>query len=447
MTATKAIFKNDFEFYREENFIIDGWRILKLSEIADFNLGRTPRRDNIEYWNEGYFPWVSISDMNDFGRIKYTKELISKKSLKEVFNGKFSKKGTLLMSFKLTIGRTSILEIDAVHNEAIISITPDERIIHKDYLFYYLPTIDFKEYFDKAIKGNTLNKSKIANLKIVVPPLSEQKAIVEVLSVIQEAKEKTDRVIEAAKQLKKSMMKHLFTYGVYKEGEEWKLGSPETVKLKETEIGEIPEDWEVVRLGEVCSVKQGKQLSSKESKINKELKPFLRTSNILWNRIDLSNLSYMYFQKEEFEKLKLEKGDILVCEGGDIGRTAVWHYEEKEIAYQNHIHRVRVNRNIIVSYFLSYFMEFAITIQKLFLYDANRTTIPNLSSSRLKQFPIPLPPLPVQQKIAEILQAIDEKIEKEEQKKRVLENLFKSMLHNLMSGKIRVKINRQREVP
>jgi len=150
--------------------------------------------------------------MKPFGTITETKEKISNYALEKYFKN-VSRAGTLLMSFKLTIGRTSILAIDAVHNEAIVSIYPIGSI-DKMYLLYYLPTIDFSKYFDKAVKGNTLNKDKMLVIPIAIPPVEEQKAIAYVLSAVQEAREKTEKVIEAAKELKKSLMKYLFTYGL-----------------------------------------------------------------------------------------------------------------------------------------------------------------------------------------------------------------------------------------
>jgi len=203
--------------------------------------------------------------------------------------------------------------------------------------------------------------------------------------------------------------------------------------FKETEIGLIPEDWEVVRLGEVFEVKQGKQLSSKESKEGKTLKPFLRTSNILWNRIDVSNLSYMPFSNKEFEVLKLCKGDILVCEGGDVGRTAVWEGQLEECAYQNHLHRLRPKENNIVNYFFSYWMEYAISLRGLYISIANKTTIPNLSSQRLKSFLIPLPPLEEQKAIADILSTVQNAIEKTEKIINATKQLKKSIMKHLFT--------------
>jgi type I restriction enzyme S subunit len=203
--------------------------------------------------------------------------------------------------------------------------------------------------------------------------------------------------------------------------------------FKETELGPLPEEWEVVRLGEVFDVKQGKQLSSKESKEGKTLRPFLRTSNVLWNKIDISSISYMPFSDEEFETLKLRRGDILVCEGGDVGRTSVWEGQLEECAYQNHLHRLRPKENNIVNYFFSYWMEYAICLRGLYVNSANRTTIPNLSAQRLKSFLIPLPPLEEQKAIAGILSTVQSAIEKTEKVINALKNLKKSMMKHLFT--------------
>jgi type I restriction enzyme S subunit len=203
--------------------------------------------------------------------------------------------------------------------------------------------------------------------------------------------------------------------------------------FKETELGPLPEEWEVVRLGDVFDVKQGKQLSSKESKEGKTLRPFLRTSNILWNKIDISSISYMPFSDEEFETLKLRRGDILVCEGGDVGRTSVWEGQLEECAYQNHLHRLRPKENNIVNYFFSYWMEYAICLRGLYVNSANRTTIPNLSAQRLKSFFIPLPPLEEQKAIAGILSTVQSAIEKTGKVINALKNLKKSMMKHLFT--------------
>ena len=159
--------------------IPETWKWVRLGDIVNFSIGKTPPRAEAEWWGND-LPWVSISDMSDYGFIKSTKEKVSKKAVKEKFVKTVSKE-TLLMSFKLTVGRTSILKIDAVHNEAIISIVPlvDNKYSFRDMLFYVLPIISQWGESKNAIKGKTLNTTSINNLLITLPPLAEQKRIVE----------------------------------------------------------------------------------------------------------------------------------------------------------------------------------------------------------------------------------------------------------------------------
>lgn len=168
---------NDYPFKIPNN-----WVWIKFGELVSFNIGKTPPRSDSSYWGNEEYSWVSISDMVENGFIEETKEYISKKAYKEIFKNKISHKGTLLMSFKLTVGKCSILNIDAFHNEGIISIYPnyDSEIIKK-YLFKILPFMTKFGDTKGAIKGNTLNSKSLDNLLIPLPPLEEQQRIVDKL--------------------------------------------------------------------------------------------------------------------------------------------------------------------------------------------------------------------------------------------------------------------------
>lgn len=161
--------------------IPESWCWVKFGDLCERITGKTPERANDIYWNKGKYNWVSISDMTDYGFVKETKESISEEASVEYWNKRISQKNSLLMSFKLTVGRTSILDIDAYHNEAIITIKPfvDEEYAIRNYFFYSLPLLTKMGDFKDAIKGRTLNKDSIANLLIPLPPLAEQKRIVE----------------------------------------------------------------------------------------------------------------------------------------------------------------------------------------------------------------------------------------------------------------------------
>ena len=157
------------------------WCWCRFSNIVSMTIGKTPARGEQTYWINGKYNWVSISDMVDGGSISTTKEKVSDLAVKEVFSAPISEKGCLLMSFKLSIGKTSILDIDAFHNEAIITIRPviDKEYAMRNYLFKVLPLIANLGESKDAIKGKTLNSKSLSNLLIPLPSLVEQQRIVE----------------------------------------------------------------------------------------------------------------------------------------------------------------------------------------------------------------------------------------------------------------------------
>ena len=192
--ATSVIYKGDDNRYYEQigkncNDITDeipfdlpyNWCWCRFSNIVSMTIGKTPARGEQTYWINGKYNWVSISDMVDGGSISTTKEKVSDLAVKEVFSAPISEKGCLLMSFKLSIGKTSILDIDAFHNEAIITIRPviDKEYVMRNYLFKVLPLIANLGESKDAIKGKTLNSKSLSNLLIPLPSLVEQQRIVE----------------------------------------------------------------------------------------------------------------------------------------------------------------------------------------------------------------------------------------------------------------------------
>jgi type I restriction enzyme S subunit len=140
-------------------------------------MGRTPRRDDDRWWGGPGSPFVSISDLIDQQVITRTKEVVSSAAVAQVYRGQVAREGALLYSFKLTIGKMSILGMDAVHNEAIMAINTYHQET-RDYLFRILKVIDPMRRTKSAVKGSTLNSKSLAMLEIPLPPLSEQVRIV-----------------------------------------------------------------------------------------------------------------------------------------------------------------------------------------------------------------------------------------------------------------------------
>lgn len=160
--------------------IPSNWKWVRMGNIVNLTIGKTPSRSNSDYWN-GDIPWVSISDLNN--RDLYdTKEKITQEASDKTFKKNIVPAETMLMSFKLSIGKVAITKIPVYHNEAIVSFSFYK---HKNDLQRYLfSTVNFLTQFASsktAIKGNTLNKTSLNNMLIPLPPLAEQQRIVEKL--------------------------------------------------------------------------------------------------------------------------------------------------------------------------------------------------------------------------------------------------------------------------
>ena len=192
-----VIFKGDDNKYYEqvgnENIDIteeipfdlpENWTWVRFGQYVRMSIGKTPPRGETKYWANGKYPWVSISDMSDYGLVTTTKESVSEYA-KSLF-GEISPVGTLIMSFKLTVGRTSLLNTSAYHNEAIISIYPfvDKNYQARNFLFHILPIISNLGDTKDAIKGKTLNSKSLNNLLLPLPPLNEQGRIVAMIELL-----------------------------------------------------------------------------------------------------------------------------------------------------------------------------------------------------------------------------------------------------------------------
>jgi type I restriction enzyme, S subunit len=172
-----------------------------------------------------------------------------------------------------------------------------------------------------------------------------------------------------------------------------------------TALNTLPPEWALTTVGEHFDLQQGKALSPAARK-GRSYRPFLRTSNVLWGRLDLATVDQMDFTDDEASRLALRSGDLLVCEGGEVGRTAVWDQEIHNCLFQNHLHRLRAKTPHVYPEFVMYWMQAALLHLALYGGIANKTTIPNLSGGRLKRLPIPLPELKEQQAIAHVLSRI-----------------------------------------
>jgi type I restriction enzyme S subunit len=217
------------------------------------------------------------------------------------------------------------------------------------------------------------------------------------------------------------------------------------VGFQSTDVGYFPNEWKIERMDSYFEIQQGKSVS-KANRIGNNQKPFLRTSNLLWGKVILDELDYLHFSKEEEIKFKLNYDDLLVCEGGDIGRTAIWKNKMDGIYYQNHLHRLRRITSNITPEFILFWMNYAFVYGKLYFGRGNITTIPNLSKSRLSEFTIPVPPLPEQCKIAYILSTVQKAIEQQDKLIKTTTELKKALMQKLFTEGTKGEKQKQTEI-
>lgn len=341
--------------------IPNNWTWARFPSIVDFKLGKTPERHNQDYWNDAKYPWVSIADMKEKETIYVTKERISENALNKCFKSILSSSGTLIMSFKLTVGRVSILGMDAVHNEAIISIIPiyDKDNSIKNWLFNILGIITNLADQTDAIKGSTLNKDKLSSLLIPIPSISEQQRIISKLysfePLIKEYEEKEKQLSNLESSFESRLKASVLQYAI--EGKLVKQDSydePASVLLErikkekerliregkikrdkhesKTVVGDdknyycdLPKTWLIIKIGQVLDVYRGGSPRPIES--------FLTTKQdgINWVKIGdtIQGDKYIVSCKQKIIKDGLSKtrliqpGDLLLTNSMSFGRPYI----------------------------------------------------------------------------------------------------------------------------
>ena len=420
--------------------IPSSWKWCKFGELVDCSMGKTPPRAEPVWWQNDIH-WVSISDMKDYGHISYTKEMVSQKALEEKFGG-ISTKGTLLMSFKLTVGRTSILDIDAVHNEATISIYPyvDTENYFRDYLFYILPIVTQWGDSKNAIKGKTLNSKSIANLMIPLAPLNELQRIV---AKIEELLPYVDRYAAAYEKLEQfnakfpeDMKKSILQYAIQgklveqraEEGtgeelyqqiqaEKQRLIAEKKIKKEKPlpEIAEnekpydIPDNWTWVRFGDLGSYKKGPFGSAITKSMfvpkgNGAIKVYEQKNAIQKD----ATLGDYYIRRDYFEsKMKgfeVFPGDIIVSCAGTIGETYVMPDKFEQGIINQALMRMKIFEPLYIPYFLTFF-DFV--LKKNARSGSKGSAIKNIPPFEiLKNYLVPIPPLAEQRRIVAKLEEI-----------------------------------------
>lgn len=174
--------------------------------------------------------------------------------------------------------------------------------------------------------------------------------------------------------------------------------------------------------------------------------PFLRTSNVFWDEIDLSTADEMAIPAHELAEKLLRPGDLLVCEGGEIGRAAIWNGETEVMSFQNHLHRLRPLRSDVEPRFYVYFLQAGFTQLGIFEGAGNKTTIPNLSRNRLAALDVPHPDRGEQHSIVRALAHIRKAIKVHDQSTRVAQDLKRAAMRELFTRGLKGEPQKETEI-
>jgi type I restriction enzyme S subunit len=424
------------------------WPTKKLGEICEER-----REKNI---NNENFPVFTVSHI--YGLIPYQNIFYKQVHSKDTKNYKIVNR----YDFAFGLPTKDTLPYGLLENEDKVLVSPayvvfsikNKNLLFPRFLYYLLKTNYYKWKIIEMAKsqsatrhGLPLKFHHLANLEIPLPPLHIQQKIVKILDTIQSAVEIQEKIIEKTKELKKSLANLLFHYGIkalsIKELASSRVGELTSseieklgLKLKKTEIGEIPENWEVVRLGDVCEILSGGNAPQELKYFENGKYPFVRVQHLDGEKPYIEKWDLINEEAIKEYNLKLFPAETIIFPKSGASINLEKRAKLKiPSCIVNHLCALIVNQNKIIVDFVFYYL-----VTKKLSESSGGSTLPYLNLSKIKNFKTPLPPLPEQQEIAEILQTIDQKIEIEKKKKELYEELFKTMLNKIMSQEIDINL-------
>ena len=309
------------------------------------------------------------------------------------------------------------------------------------YLAKQLSTSNVARYFAVQASGSTrygLPISAIEKVEIPTPPKPEQTKIAKILSTVDRAIKQTEALIAKQQHIKTGLMQDLPNRGIDEHGN---LRSEETHLFKDSPLGRIPVEWEVVQLGNVSGISSGLTLGKIYSGPNTLELPYLRVANVQDGYLDLSDVKKVRVPKSHVEKYQLRAGDVLMNEGGDfdkLGRGTVWNGEIKNCLHQNHIFKVRPKEKELSSNYLAAVSSSPYGKAFFVLSSKQSTNLASINSTQLKSFPVPLPLYDEQLRIERLLRSHSAVHNDTLRQLKKLQSQKKALMQDLLTGKVRV---------
>lgn len=373
----------------------DGWSYESINSIVEG--GMIADGDWVESKDQDPNGQVRLTQLADVGdgefRSRSDRWMNDEQALR--LNVNYLQPGDLLMArMPDPLGRTCMVPENigravTVVDVAIIRIT--RKDVNPKFVMWLLNSPGIRQQIEMLASGTTrrrITRKNLGTIDLPIPPMNEQNKIVEILedhlSRLDAALADVKQARLKAAQFRRSLLQAAFTGNLNGDGTSLMTG------------------WQTKTVGELADTQLGKMLN-KGKQSGKHSKPYLRTDNVHWGRFDLSEIKQMDILPEEQDKYLASKGDLLMCEGGASGRTAIWN-EEYNISFQNHVHRIRPkDPKEISNRFLLYYFEWF--IKNGYAKDLIKgVTISSLSQSGLRSIAVKYPTIDEQNKIVERLE-------------------------------------------
>jgi type I restriction enzyme S subunit len=341
---------------------------------------------------------------------------------------KIAEKNDVLISVRAPVGDVNISLSKVCIGRGLASIRCNSEKTSHLFLFYYLKYIG--KTFESISAGSTfkaIRKNELDQLEIRLPPAPEQKKIAEILSTVDQAIEKVGEAIEKTQKLKKGLMQELLTKGI---------GQKE---FKDTEIGKIPKDWKVARISDIADVKGGKRLPKGQKLVNSKTSyPYIRVLDFKDMGVDVSNIQFLLPETHKsIRQYIISSNDVYISIAGTVGIVGLIPLELDNANLTENAAKL-CNLRDITKEFLAYVLSSSIGQSQISVY-LGKAQQPKLALFRIQKIKLPLPSLTEQQKIAEILSTVDERLELLRNRKERLKRTKKGLMNDLLTGRKRVR--------
>lgn len=419
----------------EIGLIPDDWEVKSIGEVATIVGGGTPSTLNSAYWN-GDIQWFTPAELSDSKKyVSKSERTITERGLKES-SAKLLPKGTILLTTRASIGMTAILENPASTNQGFQSLIAKNNCC-SEFLYYVIPLI--KDEMLSRASGSTfaeISAKKLSTITFQLPPLPEQQRIAKALSDVDALISTTEKLIQKKKNIKQGAMQNLLT------GKKRLPGFTKSSNYKQTEIGLIPEDWEVKNINKECTIKARIGWQGLKSTEYLDSGDYILVTGTDFDSGFINWKSCSYVSKWRFDQdknIQIKQGDVLITKDGTIGKVAFLNEIPMQGTLNSGVFVIRPkNPDKMDSVFLS-------LIFKSFWFDAfleqitSGSTIVHLYQKDFVKFNFPLPSKEEQTAIANVLSSMDKEIETLNTNLEKYRNLKTAMMQQLLTGKIRLK--------